>query len=51
MRSDHDITCTFESLKLSEVPNRMSEIQMDVEGEGGEGVVVDALPYIDHGQL
>ena len=27
----------------------MSEVQMEVEGEGGEGVVVDALPYIDHG--
>ena len=28
---------------------RMSEVEMEVEGEGGEGVVVDALPYIDHG--
>ena len=27
----------------------MSEVEMEVEGEVGEGVVVDALPYIDHG--
>ena len=34
----------FQTLSAS-----MSEVQMEVEGEGGEGVVVDALPYIDHG--
>ena len=49
VRSENDITCVLRVWNFQTSPSSMSEVQMEVEGEGGEGVVVDALPYIDHG--
>ena len=57
MKSDNDIDCVLKVENFQRYPLRMPDVEMmEVEAEekgesgGVEGVVVDALPYIDHGQ-
>ena len=57
MESDNDIDCVLRVENFQRKTPRMPDVDMmeveekgEVESGGVEGVVVDALPYIDHGQ-